>query len=125
MTTTATTQSEKIGIQPIDISILKSFRMGKAKIGALTDKGRSWMHNNLTQVVDGTTTIDLEVLEDVKDIIESDGLTIEERQKMYKYLNIRQIENGWIAEISTDDDFKSVYYPTLKDAADYLVNSVQ
>lgn len=59
-----------------DVIIITS-RRGKAVVSAMTTRGFNWIENNMTE--GSPVTIDSESVEEIKSLIQSDGLTVEER----------------------------------------------
>lgn len=73
-----TTPSELTGIQPIEVIMediqIHVGRTGKASVGSLTTRGLNWIKNNMTQ--EAPITVDAEAVEDIKKLIEADGLSV-------------------------------------------------
>lgn len=49
-------------------------RMGKAIISGVTDRGKRWVHSNMTE--DSPCEVDEEGLDEVENLITKDGLTV-------------------------------------------------
>jgi hypothetical protein len=79
MMTMATTPSEQTGIKRTEdayITLRRPF-LGKARITFLTKKGVSWMSKNMCFDISNQIVIDLENVDEIKELMEKDGLTVD------------------------------------------------
>lgn len=77
-----TTPSELIGTKPIkriimDDVLISHVSLGKIQLRALTPKGYKWIDDNMTDAP--PVTVDADSLGEIKELMEADGITIEER----------------------------------------------
>ena len=79
---TTITQSGLIGIKPTRIAKMEDIiiivgRTGKAVISGMTTRGLNWIKTNMTQ--ESPITIEAESVEEIKQMIKADRLSISEK----------------------------------------------
>lgn len=59
-----------------DITIIVS-RRGKAQVSAMTNRGWNWIKSNMTD--ESPVLIDSDAVDEIRNLIESDGLSVDEK----------------------------------------------